>query len=213
MPRVGGLEVLAELEKRQCSVPSIVLSGVDQIPTVVRAMQLGASDYLVKPLDTEDLEEAIERVLEKSAGVYKNGAPSEFAFASSNRRMLHIRSICDQVAGADVPVLILGESGVGKEILARYLHSRSGRREPFVKVNCAALPADLLESELFGHERGAFTGAQREKPGKFELAGRGTIFLDEIAEMKAALQAKMLHVFQDAQFTKLGSNKPITIDV
>ena len=212
MPRVGGLEVLAELEKLRCSIPSIVLSGVDQIPTVVRAMQLGASDYLVKPLDTEDLEEAIERVLEKSAGVYKNGAPSEFAFASSNRRMLHIRSICDQVAGADVPVLILGESGVGKEILARYLHSRSGRREPFVKVNCAALPADLLESELFGHERGAFTGAQREKPGKFELAGRGTILLDEVGEMSPLLQAKLLHILQDGEYTRLGGTRTLTAE-
>src|SRR5260370_12710375 len=210
MPRVGGLEVLAELEKLRCSIPSIVLSGVDQVPTVVRAMQLGASDYLVKPLDAKDLEEAIERVLEKGSTAYHNGAVTEFAFASSNKRMLQIKSICDQVAAADVPVLILGESGVGKEILSRYLHVRSGRREPFVKVNCAALPADLLESELFGHERGAFTGAQREKPGKFELAGRGTILLDEIAEMSPLLQAKLLHILQDGEYMRLGGTRTLT---
>ncbi len=210
MPRMGGLEVLAELEKLRCSVPSIVLSGVNQIPTVVRAMQLGASDYLIKPLDTKDLEGAIERVLEKSAEVYQNGALPEVAFATSNKRMLQIRAICDQVAEADVPVLILGESGVGKEILARYLHAQSGRREPFVKVNCAALPADLLESELFGHERGAFTGAQREKPGKFELAGEGTILLDEIGEMSPLLQAKLLHILQDGEYTRLGGTRTLT---
>src|SRR5437762_12236148 len=140
MPRVGGFEVLAELEKLRRSIPSIVLSGVDEIPSVVRAMQLGACDYLVKPLDAKDLEEAIEKVLEKSGAAYHNGALQELAFATTNRRMLQIQAICDQVAGADVPVLILGESGVGKEIVARYLHLRSERRGPFVKVNCAALP-------------------------------------------------------------------------
>jgi DNA-binding NtrC family response regulator len=210
MPRMGGLEVLAELEKLRCSIPSIVLSGVEQIPIAVRAMQLGASDYLVKPLDTKNLEVAIERVLEKSPAVYQTGAPQEAAFATSNKRMLQIQAICDQVAEADVPVLILGESGVGKEILARYLHARSGRPEPFVKVNCAALPADLLESELFGHERGAFTGAQREKPGKFELAGRGTILLDEIGEMSPLLQAKLLHILQDGEYTRLGGTRTLT---
>jgi two-component system response regulator AtoC len=109
----------------------------------------------------------------------------------------------------DVPVLILGESGVGKEVVARYIHAQSGRGEPFVKVNCAALPADLLESELFGHERGAFTGAHREKPGKFELAGNGTIMLDEIAEMNPILQAKLLHVLQDGEYSRLGGTRPL----
>src|SRR5258708_3497532 len=210
MPRVGGLEVLVKLEKLRCSIPTIVLSGVEQIRTVVRAMQLGACDYLVKHLDTKDLDAAIEKVLEKNAAVYQNGALTEFAFATSNKRMLQIQAICDRVARADVPVLILGESGVGKEILARYLHLQSVKREPFVKVNCAALPADLLESELIGHERGAFTGAQREKPGKFELAGRGTIFLDEIGEMSPLLQAKLLHILQDGEYTRLGGTRTLT---
>jgi transcriptional regulator with PAS, ATPase and Fis domain len=124
--------------------------------------------------------------------------------------MQQIGSICRQVAQTDVPVLILGESGVGKEVLARYIHTQSGRRAPFVKVNCAALPAELLESELFGHDRGAFTGAQREKPGKFELAGQGTIMLDEVAEMSPLLQAKLLHVLQDGEYTRLGGTRTLT---
>ena len=118
------------------------------------------------------------------------------------------------MSDSDVTVLIRGESGVGKELVARAIHQRSPRKDrPFVKVNCAALPAELLESELFGHEKGAFTGAATTRIGKFEQADTGTIFLDEIGEMKAALQAKLLHVLQDAQFTKLGSNKPINVDV
>ena len=118
------------------------------------------------------------------------------------------------MSDSDVTVLIRGESGVGKELVARAIHQRSSRKErPFVKVNCAALPAELLESELFGHEKGAFTGAATTRIGKFEQADTGTIFLDEIGEMKPALQAKLLHVLQDAQFTKLGSNKPINVDV
>src|SRR5207244_7501222 len=128
--------------------------------------------------------------------------------------MKTIASVIEQVSDSDVTVLIRGESGVGKELVARAIHQRSLRRDkPFVKVNCAALPAELLESELFGHEKGAFTGAATTRVGKFEQADTGTIFLDEIAEMKAALQAKLLHVLQDGQFTKLGSNKPINVDV
>jgi two-component system, NtrC family, response regulator AtoC len=128
--------------------------------------------------------------------------------------MRTVRRIIDSVAATDVTVLVWGETGVGKEAVAGALHEGSPRRDrPFVKVNCAALPLELLESELFGYERGAFTGADRAKPGKFEQADTGTIFLDEIAEMKAPLQAKMLHVLQDGQFTKLGSNKPIDVDV
>ena len=211
MPKVGGLEVLAQLEKVGRRIPSIVLSGVDQISTVVQAMRLGASDYLVKPLDMKDLEEAIDRVLDENAQDLNQGrSVPEPGYPSSNKRMLQIGAICHQVAQTDVPVLLLGESGVGKEVLARYIHLQSGRRAPFVKVNCAALPAELLESELFGHDRGAFTGAQHEKPGKFELAGQGTIMLDEVAEMSPLLQAKLLHVLQDGEYTRLGGTRTLT---
>src|SRR5262249_8642975 len=137
-----------------------------------------------------------------------------FLFWGDSPEMQTIAQVIEQVSDSDVTVLIRGESGVGKELVARAIHQRSSRKNrPFVKVNCAALPAELLESELFGHEKGAFTGAATTRVGKFEQAHTGTIFLDEIAEMKSPLQAKLLHVLQDAQFTKLGSNKPIEVDV
>src|SRR5207302_8612116 len=137
-----------------------------------------------------------------------------FLFWGDSPEMQTIATVIEQVSDSDVTVLIRGESGVGKELVARAIHQRSPRRDrPFVKVNCAALPAELLESELFGHEKGAFTGAAMTRVGKFEQADTGTMFLDEIAEMKAALQAKLLHVLQDGQFTKLGSNKAINVDV
>jgi two-component system, NtrC family, response regulator AtoC len=220
-----GLQILEQLERAGLQIPAIVLSGVEQVSTVVRAMRHGAADYLCKPVDEGELELAIERVIaehaapdvlnaEQRAGssvaVQDNGAlVAEAAFPSTNRRMQNIRSICDQVARADVPVLLLGESGVGKEVLARYIHAQSGREDTFMNVNCAALPLDLLESELFGHERGAFTGAMRHKPGKFELAGQGTILLDEIAEMHPLLQAKLLHVLQDGEYARLGGTRSL----
>ena len=211
LPRVSGLEILSALNKIGSRIPSIVLSRVNDIPTVVEAMRLGASDYLPKPIEAKDLEVAMARILaDNRPGIQARSSASEFTFQSSNRRMLQIRAVCDQVARADVPILILGESGVGKEVLARYIHERSGRTEAFVKVNCTALPADLLESELFGHERGAFTGAVREKPGKFELASRGTLMLDEVAEMSPLLQSKLLHVLQDGEYSRLGGTMTLT---
>jgi two-component system response regulator AtoC len=206
MPRVGALDLLTKLAKRGRHIPSIILSGLVEVSTIVQAMQLGAADYLVKPIDEPALEAAIARALETRVEAL---APEAVAFVSSNARMLQIKAVCDQVARTDVPVLILGESGVGKEVVARYIHAQSGSREPFVKVNCAALPTDLLESELFGHERGAFTGAQTEKPGKFEQAGRGTIMLDEVGDMIVSLQAKLLHVLQDGEYARLGGTRPI----
>jgi len=210
LPRVSGLEILSALNQIGSRIPSIVLSRANDIPTVVEAMRLGASDYLPKPIEAKDLEAAMARILAHNRPGFQVPSTSETTFQSSNRRMLQIRVMCDQVARADVPILILGESGVGKEVLARYIHERSGRNEAFVKVNCAALPADLLESELFGHERGAFTGALREKPGKFELASRGTLMLDEIAEMSPLLQSKLLHVLQDGEYSRLGGTATLT---
>ncbi|PYT13652.1 MAG: sigma-54-dependent Fis family transcriptional regulator, partial [Acidobacteria bacterium] len=205
MPGVDGLEVLAEMQRLGRRIPAIMLSCVTQVNTVVKAMRLGATDYLLKPLNDQELELAVERALEQSGSAAEVAEEeTKIAFPSSNTRMRQIRTICDHVARADVPVLILGESGVGKEVVARYIHAQSERQEPFVKVNCAAIPADLLESELFGHERGAFTGAMREKPGKFELAGEGTLLLDEISEMNPVLQAKLLHVLQDGEYSRLG---------
>jgi DNA-binding NtrC family response regulator len=182
---------------------------------------MGAFDYLTKPFEEQELELAIEDVLQKKSlqdevkslrrQLERYGESGDFV--STSPKVAQIKEIARQVAATDVPVLILGESGVGKEVLARFIHTHAGRADkPFVKVNCAALPNDLLESELFGYERGAFTGAMGDKPGKFELADKGTILLDEIGEMSSHLQAKMLHVLQDGEFTRLGGRRAARVD-
>jgi len=219
MPAISGLDVLGEMAKVGQFVPTIVLSAVGRVPTVVQAMRLGAADYLIKPFEESDLEQAIEKVLRicslESSQPASESAPlaDPFDFPSASPKILRLKELAGIVATKDVPVMILGESGVGKEVLARFIHARSSRRDqPFVKVNCAALPGELLESELFGHERGAFTGALREKPGQFELAHKGTIFLDEIGEMSCPLQAKLLQVLQDGEFIRLGGTRPVRVD-
>jgi len=220
MPGTNGLEVLAHLKKVNPAVPVIILSGVGHIKTVVEAIRLGAADYLSKPFEEEELQLTIRNALEKLELrdevklLRRQLAESEDQELgiSSNSKMVRVREIARQVADTDVPVLITGESGVGKEVLARYIHVHSGRAEqPYVKVNCAALPHDLLESELFGYERGAFTGAVTDKPGKFELAGRGTLLLDEIGEMSPPLQAKLLHVLQDNEYSRLGGKRVVQV--
>lgn len=182
---------------------------------------MGASDYLTKPFEEQELELAIEDVLRKKSlqeevkhlrlQLPQYGESGDFV--STSPKIAQIKEIARQVAATDVPVLILGESGVGKEVLARFIHFHAGRADkPFVKVNCAALPHDLLESELFGYERGAFTGALGDNPGKFELADKGTILLDEIGEMSPHLQAKLLHVLQDGEYTRLGGRRATRVD-
>ena len=228
MPGMNGIETLRALKAAKPDLQAIMLSGREQASTIVEAVRLGAADYVVKPDDPEGLGEialdaAIKSAIEKTRLVSEitelrrqlsDDQDRAFLFWGDSPEMKTIASVIEQVSDSDVTVLIRGESGVGKELVARAIHQRSLRRDkPFVKVNCAALPAELLESELFGHEKGAFTGAATTRVGKFEQADTGTIFLDEIAEMKAALQAKLLHVLQDAQFTKLGSNKSLNVDV
>ena len=228
MPGMDGIQTLKALKSARPELQVIMLSGREQAAIIVEAVRLGAADYVVKPGDPEGLGEialdaaikqAIERNrlvseltdLRRQLSVDQNEA---FIGWGDSPAMRHVAMIIEQVADSDVTVLIRGESGVGKELVARAIHQRSTRRlKPFVKVNCAALPAELLESELFGHEKGAFTGAATTRIGKFEQANFGTILLDEIGEMKPPLQAKLLHVLQDAEFTKLGSNKRINIDV
>jgi DNA-binding NtrC family response regulator len=213
----------------------IVLSALAGADDAVRAMKLGATDYLSKPFDQVDLETTLRRALGGAlaapAFVPIRPPPPELAppgpagpepeedrqdsrqviFTSAAMRKAH--GLLDRISDTDVPVLLLGESGTGKEVFAREIHQRSRRRpQPFIKVNCAALPAELLESELFGHEKGAFTGATAEKPGKFELADQGTIFLDEIGEMAIRLQAKLLQVLQDEEFFRVGGKKSVRVD-
>jgi len=184
---------------------------------VVQAMKLGAQDYLTKPFQKAELDKVIGLCLE--AGTRNFGSEVEEVaddtfFIAASPAMLKIRSQAALVANVDIPVLLLGESGTGKEVLAHLIHKLSPRaHRTFLKVNCAAVPADLLESELFGYEPGAFTGATHAKPGKFELCNRGTILLDEIGEMPPLLQAKLLHVLQDGTFSRLGSRTVVKADV
>jgi two-component system response regulator HydG len=221
LPGMDGLEVMKTMKAAHPTIPIIILSGIGQIKTVVEAMQMGASDYLTKPFEEEALQLAIENVLEKQKLKDElKTLKQQLAYVeqgnimTSNPQMLRIVDVSRHVASTDVPVLILGESGVGKEVLASFIHEQSNRSDgPFVKVNCAALPHELLESELFGYERGAFTGALRDKIGKFEQADKGTLLLDEIGEMSSHLQAKLLHVLQDSEFSRLGGKKAVKVNV
>jgi DNA-binding NtrC family response regulator len=219
LPDGDGIDVIRQIRDRGVHVPVIMLSGVGHVKTVVEAMKVGATDYLLKPFDDSALEKAINDAVDsvvqgRHLESVDPDVPEEMnGFVTLNPQMRRLAGIIRRVAPTDVPVLIAGESGVGKEVVARYTHRHSGRQDrPFVKVNCAAMPADLLESELFGYERGAFTGAATDKPGKFELAHTGTLLLDEIGEMSPLLQAKLLHVLQDGTFTRLGGRKTTKVD-
>lgn len=219
--RMDGLEALAAFRKIDRDVPVIMLSGQGRTPTVVQAMKLGAADFVGKPFHDTELENSLENALKQRQLTrevaslreqLQSQGPYPMLFRHSER-MAQVRDMIERVADTDVTVLIRGESGTGKELVARALSASSLRRDkPFVKVNCAALPADLLESELFGFERGAFTGAVQQKPGKFEFANHGTLFLDEIGDMSPALQAKLLRVLQDGEFSRLGGAHEVRVD-
>ncbi len=219
MPGKDGMTTLAEIRESWPELPVLMVSVVGKANTIVAAMQLGAVDYLTKPFEEAELDGALDRLGLHSAqpGTRTEGrgstiGPDQTVWVSSAMR--EIRSVIEQIGDTDVTVLIQGESGVGKEIVAREVHAVSSRvKGAFVKVNCAALPTNLLESELFGYEKGAFTGANGRKSGKFEQADGGTIFLDEIGEMCPSLQAKLLQVLQDSEFTRLGGNREVRVDV
>lgn len=222
MPEMNGLDTLQELMHLDRSLNVIMLSCSNEVGTVVEAIRLGAHDYLTKPFEKSELDAAMLKSRQKKELAQENQALKDYcdqvtedlSFLAASPQMVRIRQQILQIAPVDVPVFICGESGVGKEVVARMIHLRSKRRnQAFVKVNCAALPGELLESELFGFEQGAFTGAVRAKPGKFELANKGTIFLDEIAEMSVHLQAKLLHVLQDHQYSRLGGRHLVETDV
>jgi two-component system response regulator AtoC len=224
LPGMDGLETLRSLRAIAPRTPVVMLSGVGDTHAIVDALRLGASDFLRKPFEPEELEAALAKAIERAAhpeldaeGMRLRDAvtcPGAIPlFAGQSPRMRRVESMIEHVADTDVTVLIRGESGTGKELVARAIYTRSNRaKKPFVKVNCAALPRELLESELFGYERGAFTGAHKRKLGKFELAHGGTIFLDEISEMHPSLQAKLLQVLQDGQFSRLGGQTDVEVD-
>lgn len=217
MPQMSGIELMATLQKRGVEIPVIMITAYGTINQAVEAMQLGAADFITKPFSAQDLERIVDRVLLPEAGVsrqrsqkQKGGRP----IITNDPLMIRVLEVAEAVARSEATVLIQGESGTGKELIARFIHASSLRcQQPFVAVNCAALPESLLESELFGHEKGAFTGAQARKIGKFELAHGGTILLDEVSEMDLALQAKLLRVLQEREVDRVGGKDPVQIDV
>lgn len=220
MPGMDGLETLDRLQHVRPGLKIVMLSCVGTTRKVVDAIHLGAQDYLTKPCQESELHATLKRCLQKSSVTDPVNASdreelsSDLYFIAASPAMKKVRAEAAQVAKINVPVLMLGESGVGKEVVARLIHKLSPRaHRAFLKVNCAALPSELLESELFGYEPGAFTGANRPKPGKFELCNHGTILLDEVGEMHPTLQAKLLHVLQDQQFSRLGGRATISVDV
>ena len=222
MPGMDGLAALAALKKIDHEVPVIVMSGQGGTQTVVQAMKLGASDFVCKPFADHELEVLIasairQRQLSQEVASLRARLSQQSKYSTlfgNSDAMTEVRDLIERVSDTDVTVLIRGESGTGKELVAHALHERSLRKDKaFVKVNCAALPTELLESELFGFEKGAFTGAIQQKPGKFEFANHGTMFLDEIGDISYPLQAKLLQVLQDGGFSRLGGKADVQVDV
>ncbi|HWS15095.1 MAG TPA: sigma-54 dependent transcriptional regulator, partial [Candidatus Methylomirabilis sp.] len=218
LPDGSGVDLIKPMRAVSKSIPIVMVSGQGDVDEVVRAMKEGASDYVKKPFQGEELLLKLQMVLDAAQAKLEldelrtKVRPEEeynLLFGMSDR-MSKVQAVLDQVAGTDITVLITGESGTGKELVAKAVHKASDRaNDPFVKVNCAALPRELLESELFGFEKGAFTGAHRRKYGRFEMAQNGTIFLDEITEMHLDLQSKLLHVLQEKVFFRIGGEREV----
>ncbi len=215
LPGMSGLDLHQELARAGMDAPTILLTGYGDIPTSVRAMKAGALDFLTKPYNAEDLVEAVRLAVSRRFPERAAGAPPRIdgmvGESEALRKLLHQVEL---VADTDATVLITGESGTGKELVARAIHERSRRRSgPLVRVNCAAIPESLFESELFGHVRGSFTGALHDRPGRFEAAQGGTLVLDEIAEVPLAMQPKLLRVLQEKELERVGETRPRRIDV
>ena len=222
LPDMEGLDVLLRIKEMDEYLGVIVVTAVGDVKTAVRAMQAGASEYLVKPFDIETLQAVVSRTLERQAlmkeVLYLRSEVEGFHpfvdIVGHDENMLEIFELIERVANSDATVLITGESGTGKELIARALHQRSRRvQKPFVAVNCTAIPEHLIESELFGHERGAFTGAVQRRIGKFELAHNGTLLLDEIGSMRLDMQTKLLRALQEREIERVGGERTIKVDV
>jgi two-component system response regulator AtoC len=214
MPDLDGVETLRRYRAGGGLAPVVMCSALDEADTVVRAMRAGANDYITKPYGPEELREIIGRACNRPGrAIQKQSSRADRCELGASPSMRSVDELVDRIADVDVPILITGESGVGKDVVAREIHARSSRaNQVFIKINCAALASELLETELFGHERGSFTGADRAKSGQFELAHGGTLFLDEIGEMPVGLQAKLLQVLQDGEFYRVGGQKKIKVD-
>lgn len=220
MPGMNGLQLLQALRKEYEHLPFIMVTAQGEIKTAVEAMKLGASDYILRPFELETLEVAIEKALtlkrirQENTFFKETQQPDVTGLVGNSPAMQSLKQMIQQAAPERATVFIVGETGTGKELVAKALHEASPRQSAlFVAVNCAAIPADILESELFGHEKGAFTGAVKERIGKFELANGGTLFLDEITEMPIQLQSKLLRILQESVVEKLGGNRQIALDV
>jgi two-component system response regulator HydG len=222
MARMSGIDALKEIKKISPGIPILIMTAYASVETAVDALKSGAYDYIIKPLDTEKLKRIISAELEHSdlkqeVAVLKERLGDRFDLSNiigKSKKMKEVFEILAMAAPSDATVLIRGESGTGKELIANAIHQNSPRvGNPFIRVNCAALPEPLLESELFGHERGAFTGAVSMRKGRFELANGGSIFLDEISEMSPAMQARLLRVLQEQEFDRVGGMKTVKVDV
>ncbi len=218
MPEMDGLSLLREIRRLEIEVPVILITAYGAVETAVDAMKEGAADFIIRPFENEVVELAVNRALEMSAMHFQNSFLRQqldsgwHDFIGESEAMRSVYKAIERVGPNDTSVLISGETGTGKELAARAIHRASGRKGLFVPINCAAIPADMLESELFGYVRGAFTGATKDRIGRFELANGGTLFLDEITEMPMPLQTKLLRVLQENTLERLGSNRSIEID-
>jgi DNA-binding NtrC family response regulator len=220
MPEIDGLQALKMIKRSHPDLPVVMMTAYATIQTAVEAMKLGAVDYIIKPFDTKELRNLIQGILNKRQYIDRNRTtiedPEDFKskIITNSPEMVKKLEMIKKAANTDVSVLIEGESGTGKELVACALHENSPRKpEPFISINCAAIPENLMESELFGYEKGAFTGAGGKKEGYFELAQRGTLFLDEIGDLPMPLQAKLLRVLEEKKITRLGGTKKIPVDV
>ena len=219
MPKIDGIELLQRTRKKNSSLPFIMLTGHGNIETAVESMKLGAYDFISKPPDLNRLITSVRNALEKKELVTENKilrkkVAKKYQIIGESKSIKAIHELIDKVAQSEARVLITGESGTGKELVAHQIHERSLRQKfSFVEVNCAAIPAELIESELFGHIKGSFTSAVKDRQGKFEAANGGTLFLDEIADMSLAAQAKVLRALEENKVQRVGSEKHITVDV
>jgi two-component system, NtrC family, response regulator AtoC len=220
MPHKDGIATLRQLRHTHKNLPVVMLSGASSTATIVEAMRSGAHDFLAKPINHAELASAVQKALVSYPRHTMEVAREPYTFDASGQSLVcgvwmrKMAPFLKQVGVSDIPVLIQGETGVGKELVAKFLHAHSSRADrAFLKLNCAALPSELVESELFGFEKGAFTGAFKNKPGKFDLADNGTLMLDEIGDMDFKLQAKLLQVLQDQQFERLGGKETVSINV
>ncbi len=219
MPKMDGVEVLERTQKIKPEIPFIMISGHGDLDTAVQTMRMGAFDYISKPPDLNRLLNAIRNALDKKNLVVENKilkkkVNKKYEMIGESEKISQIKEIIDKVAKTDARVLITGENGTGKELVAHWLHEKSPRyKAPMIEVNCAAIPSELIESELFGHVKGSFTGANKDRAGKFEAANGGTIFLDEIGDMSLSAQAKVLRALQENRISRVGSDKDIKVDV